>query len=279
MGMRWFPSFRFSSFGLLACVGAFFIVSIAHAAPLTADPVAGALELLARKQCAAKPVIVFENGSRETFDTWRKVITSIDTDASIFAYNRPGYGKSEATGQPRDGQTIVEELRATLRRQGMQAPYVLVGHSLGGLYMQLFARAYPHEVRGLVLVDSLYPGVVKKTEDFPFYTRVAKRMFLSKTVNQEIDEIDRTSSQVLALPWTKDIPVERLINAPKGPSAIPIDFGAFNSGKQLKDTINALYPNATISVVDSDHRMQVSTPDAVVSAIRRVMPSANAPGC
>lgn len=73
--------------------------------------------------------------------------------------------------------------------------------------MQLFARAYPHDATGLVLVDALYPGTVKKTKDFPLTTRLAKRLFLSTTINQEIDEIHRTGTQVLALPWTKQIAV------------------------------------------------------------------------
>lgn len=254
---------------LFLFLGILFTIGNAHAE----------LEVLRLARCPAKPGIVFENGSRETFDTWSKVIASIKEDASVFAYNRPGYGESEPTEQPRDGLTIVNELRSTLRRQGMQPPYILVGHSLGGLYMQLFARAYPREVKALILVDSLYPGVVKRTEDFPLYTRVAKRLFLNRTVNNEIDEIHRTGTQILALPWAKHIAVERLINVPKGPGAIAVDFGAINSGKKLKDTIDALYPDARTTIVDSDHRIQVANPEAVVAAIRRVMPVVDGPGC
>lgn len=263
----------------LSLLLALFMASGSHAAYSADASPPVALESLALTQCAGKPVIVFENGSRETFDTWSKVIAALKPDASIFAYNRPGYGNSAATEQPRDGLTIVNDLRSALQRQGMQPPYVLVGHSLGGLYMQLFARAYPREVSGLVLVDSLYPGVVKKTEEFPLHTRIAKRLFFNGTINKEIDEIHRTGTQVLALPWASHIAVERLINAPKGPGAVPVDFGAFNSGKKLKEAIDALYPNATITVVDSDHRMQVATPEPVISAIRRVMPASAVPGC
>lgn len=237
------------------------------------------IELLARTSCAAGPTIVFENGARETFDSWSKVIASIDQETSIFAYNRPGYGNSAPTTRSRDGRTIVDELRNTLRSSGLRPPYILVGHSLGGLYMQLFARAYPQEVQGLVLVDSLWPGIVKKTEDFPWTTRIAKRLFLSSTINQEIDQIHTTGDQVLALSWHNRIPVERLINAPKSAGAVGVDFGAFNSGPAVKAMIDGLYPNANTSIVDSDHRMQVASPDIVVSAIRRVMPKRNPGGC
>jgi pimeloyl-ACP methyl ester carboxylesterase len=231
------------------------------------------LEVLSQMQCAAKPVLVFENGARETFDTWDKVIASVKADATVFAYNRPGYGNSEDTERPRDGLTIVNELRNALRERGISPPYILIGHSLGGLYAQLFARAYPHEVNGLVLVDSIYPGAVKKTEEFPLYTRVAKRLFFSRTINREIDQIHDTGRQVAALPWTARIPVERLVNVPRGPGAIPVDFGAFNSGPKLMESINGMYPKANTTIVDSDHRIQVATPNAVVAAIRRVMPT------
>ena len=139
-------------------LGTFLIISTPHAAAAHDVSAVPTLEVLTLTQCAAKPVIVFENGSRETFDTWGKVIAAVSPDASVFAYNRPGYGNSAATDQPRDGLTIVNALRSTLQRQGMQPPYILVGHSLGGLYVQLFARAYPREVTGMILVDAVYPG-------------------------------------------------------------------------------------------------------------------------
>jgi hypothetical protein len=252
-----------------------FISSNAHAATLDEDVSRRKFEVRTIAQCAAKPVVVFENGANLTFDTWDKVIASIDTEATIFAYNRPGYGKSEATRHMRDGRTIVDELRALLRQKGLAPPYVLVGHSLGGLYMQLFARAYPREVKGLVLVDAIYPGVVKKTEDFPLYDRVLKRVFASRTVNEEIDQIQNTGNQILALPWRGEIPVVRLnttINYLSDPDV-------FNSGPKLKAAIDGLYPNADTVVVNSSHRIQVTTPDAVVSAIRRVLPANAAAAC
>jgi len=144
------------------------------------------LETLTIRNPAAKATVVFENGSRATLAGWDKVLDGVKGSATVFAYNRPGYANSEATSAPRDGATIVEQLRATLRRKGLQPPYVLVGHSLGGLYMQLFARRYPEEVQGLVLVDALYPRVVKKPQEFPLYSRAGKWLFFSRTVTLEM---------------------------------------------------------------------------------------------
>jgi pimeloyl-ACP methyl ester carboxylesterase len=276
MSTRYWSPMRFP-FAALAL--SLFTFGHAHAAAPGEHEPLHKIESLTIPQCAAKPVVVFENGSNETFDTWDKVIGAVQPDATIFAYNRPGYGRSEATDGRRDGRTIVDELRATLRRQGLQPPYVLVGHSLGGLYAQLFARAYPGEVKGLVLVDSMYPGALKRPEDFPWYTRLGKRLFFSRAVSREIDAANETGAQILALPWSGQIPVERLVNQPKGPGAVGVDFGMFNGGPALMAMIDGLYPNAHTTVADSDHRMQVATPDVVVAAIRRVLPRATPPGC
>jgi pimeloyl-ACP methyl ester carboxylesterase len=91
-------------------------------------------------------------------DSWSKVFPEIGKNTTVFAYNRPGYGNSSKAITPRDGATVVEELRALLNSRGLRPPYVLVGHSLGGIYVQLFARKYPDDVVGLVLVDSSHPS-------------------------------------------------------------------------------------------------------------------------
>ena len=70
-------------------------------------------------------------------------------------------GRSDPADSPRDGGHVVDELRALLSAQDLKPPYVLVGHSLGGLYMQLYARRYPDEVSALVLVDSTHPNQFK----------------------------------------------------------------------------------------------------------------------
>jgi hypothetical protein len=104
------------------------------------------------------PPVIFENGLGGRMEWWSKVLPDISRDTTTFAYNRPGYGNSDPAATPRDGLHIVDELRTLLRDKSMQPPYVLVGHSLGGLYMQLYARRYPEDVSALILVDSTHPG-------------------------------------------------------------------------------------------------------------------------
>jgi len=234
------------------------------------------VESLTLRHPASADVVVFEGGSRGTLDKWGTVPALLARDATVFAYNRPGYGNSDVAATPRDGRTIVEELRSVLRHKGLPPPYVLVGHSLGGLYMQLFARAYPDEVAALVLIDALYPRMLKKTQDFPLMTRLAGQLAFSRAVWREIEQIDDTGELVARLPTIDDKPIVRLINQPQSATAIAVDFGAFRTDAATREAIRALYPNARTVVADSSHQMALTSPDIVAAAIRQVLPSRRA---
>lgn len=251
-------------------------LSVATAIAAPAVPVVDVIngrtvESLTIRHPSSKEVVVFEGGSRNTIEKWGRVPELLALDATVFAYNRPGYGNSAAADTPRDGRTIVEELRATLRHKGLKPPYVLVGHSLGGLYMQLFARAYPEEVKGLVLVDSLYPRMVKKAEDFPFMTRLAGKLAFSRTVWREIEKIDETGEMVLGLGSIDDKPIVRLVNQPTSSTAIAVDFGAFRMDEVTRKQVRALYPKAKTIIADSSHQMALTSPEVVTAAVRQVL--------
>ena len=81
-------------------------------------------ELLLSRVEGTTPVIL-ENGLGATLDWWAKVYPSLAAETTVFAYNRPGYGRSSPPVTPRDGEHVMEELRDLLRSQGVQPPYVL----------------------------------------------------------------------------------------------------------------------------------------------------------
>lgn len=97
--------------------------------------------------------VVFEAGLGDDWTSWDNVAGQVARHTRIFAYSRPGYGASGPATTPRDPRQIVEELRALLAHEGYGPPYILVGHSFGGTYMELFAKLHPDEVIGAVLVD------------------------------------------------------------------------------------------------------------------------------
>ena len=226
------------------------------------------LELVAHPGSA--PVVVFENGLGGHMAWWGKVLPALPADTAYFAYNRPGIGKSAAASTPRDGQHIVAELRRTLQQQGMQPPYVLVGHSLGGMYMQLFARQHPQEVAALVLVDSTHPRQLEGAgamENQSLLVRGMAKALITGAAKSEFDLLTQTGQQVLALPTPPHVPVTVLSAAE--PMKETSDLARFSNA--LRQEIALLYPHAQQVWVDSGHAIPLDKPEAVVAAIRSAL--------
>lgn len=218
-----------------------------------------------------RPAVVFENGLGGRLQWWGKVLPEVARETTVFAYNRAGTGDSEAAPPPRDGAHIVEELRHILRAAGLTPPYVLVGSSLGGLYMQLYARAHPEEVAALVLVDSTHPLQLHGAgapENWPAWLRVMLDSTASPATHQELEALDATGQQVLALPPYTAGPVVVLSAAqPMRETSTPL---ARDSNAKRADIVR-LYPGAQQVWVDSGHVIQLEKPEAVVAAVRDVL--------
>ena len=101
------------------------------------------------------PAVVFESGFAATSLNWMGVQDAVAEVAQTVAYDRGGLGWSVGASSARTPRKIAEELRAMLRESGVEPPYVLVGHSFGGLVMRRYALNYPEEVAGVVLVDPM----------------------------------------------------------------------------------------------------------------------------
>jgi len=90
--------------------------------------------------------------------SWASVQSEVAQFTRVCTYDRAGLGWSEASPHPRTAVNIVDELHTLLEQAGEQPPYILVGHSKGGMYVRLFAHTYPDEVAEMVLVDSSHEG-------------------------------------------------------------------------------------------------------------------------
>jgi pimeloyl-ACP methyl ester carboxylesterase len=100
------------------------------------------------------PTVVLDGGSGEMSAQWVRVQREVSGTTRVCAYDRAGMGWSEMGPDPRDAKQITGELHTLLGNAGIEGPYVLVGHSFGGMYMQTYAARYPDEVAGVALVDS-----------------------------------------------------------------------------------------------------------------------------
>lgn len=105
------------------------------------------------------PTVILDAAAGSFSAEWAWVQPEVARFTQVVAYDRPGQGHSDAPPTPRDAPALINDLRTALRASGIEGPYILVGHSMGGLFMRTFAKLYPQEVAGMVLVDSRYLGV------------------------------------------------------------------------------------------------------------------------
>lgn len=221
-----------------------------------------------------EPTVVFDSGLGDPMGTWHEVWPTVARFTRVFLWDRAGLGDSEPGPDPRTSSTIVAELRAALDRAGIPGPYVLVGHSFGGLNARLFASRYPSDVAGLVLVDATH-------EDFPAIERrlrpVAEQERLRTTLSlgpraavAEFQSLDESASEVRRSPPPTNIPVVVLSAGRRGdPEALERAWSA------LQIDLASRFPRGRrIVVPGAGHYVQYDAPASVVAAIREVVEEA-----
>ena len=107
---------------------------------------------------SGSPTVVLEPGAGGMSSDLAWITPAIARNTRVCVYDRAGRGWSEPADSRQDGAQIVTDLHTLLRRGQVPGPYVMAGHSFGGLYALTFAARYPDEVAGMVLVDSTAPG-------------------------------------------------------------------------------------------------------------------------
>jgi pimeloyl-ACP methyl ester carboxylesterase len=109
---------------------------------------------------SGSPTVVLEPGAGETSSAFRWITPAVARDTRVCVYDRAGRGWSEPADTPQDAAQIATDLHTLLQRGQVPGPYVLAGHSFGGLYVLTFAARFPDEVAGMVLVDPTAPASV-----------------------------------------------------------------------------------------------------------------------
>ncbi|HET6147004.1 MAG TPA: alpha/beta fold hydrolase [Polyangia bacterium] len=216
--------------------------------------------------------VVFEAGLCDDWTRWDEVASEISHHTRVFAYSRPGYGASGPATTPRDPNTIVEELRALLASQGYAPPYVLVGHSNGGGYMELFAKSHADEVVGVVLVEPRHRDFLRACEaagldlcGIPESTLTMQ----APSIIAEYHAYSMASDEIHVAGGFGSYPV-RVLTAS--------DVSGSAARQALWKSMHAaLAAEATdgeqILVQDTDHYIQVHQPREVVQAILAVLPA------
>ena len=184
-----------------SCLLTFLLVELAACTADTAAPPTVLPELAVEvvEYGEAGTTVVFESGLGDDWMPWERVAREVGAHARAFTYSRPGYGRSEPTPRPRDAEHIVEDLRALLAARKLAPPYVLVGHSLGGAYMELFAKAHPEDVRGVVLVDPRHRDFTRACEEAGIEGCTVPASVVATLPQVQVDELeafDRSAEQI-----------------------------------------------------------------------------------
>jgi pimeloyl-ACP methyl ester carboxylesterase len=216
----------------------------------------------------AGPVIVFEAGLGQGMECWARVVQPLAAaHARLVLYDRPGIGRS---GRRPDtdalmASTVADQLRSLLRAINAPPPYILVGHSLGGFYMQAFARTNPQDTAAVVLIDSASPfespGVFGPADPPP----------PGSITTAEEEGFAPSAAAMLAGPPFPSVPLIVLAATDHG---VTPELEALWHDVQAQTA--ALSPKGRLVVVDgSGHFIQGDRPEVVVEAVLDAMREAS----
>lgn len=121
------------------------------------------------------PTVVLEPGLGERSTAMAWVAPDVASTTRVCVYDRAGRGWSESIDTPQDGVAVATDLQTMLERAGEHGPYVLAGHSAGGLYVLNFAQLYPDKVAGVVLLDSMSPQQYTTIDGWPAFYEMYRR--------------------------------------------------------------------------------------------------------
>ena len=259
------------------------------------------------------PTVILESGLGDTHVSWHKVQPPIAKFVRVCSYDRAGLGYSDPSPRARTSKVMAEELHALLQAAHIAPPYVLVGHSMGGYDVRLFASLYRDEVAGMVLVDASHPDQENR---FPLElknleaTQIREGEFLAFTMPFGIprllalcedDPVQRAAEcnfhslredvaefkafpesarQAAATGTLGDMPLAVLSHDPDKPSAdLPPDLAkpTNDAWEKMQEELAHLSTRGTQTIAkNSSHYIQIDRPELVIDAVRNVVEQARA---
>ena len=273
--------------------------------------IAGGRKMYLECRGTGSPTVVLVAGLKASAEDWNVAKQSEPTVFAgsakftrVCAYDRPGTpvgekpSRSDPVRQPTTAEDAAADLHALLSAAGVAGPYVLVGHSYGGLVVRLYASIYPKDVSGLVLVDALTEGLrdAETPEQWAIQRKLMEGDIRDSLVQypalEGIDP-DRSFDLIRAAPPLRPLPlvilsadrawgpqIPSMIEAGVLPADTPPDFGYVTDAaqKQAQERLAKLVPNAKhVTSTNSGHEIHKEQPQLVLDAIREVVEAVRNP--
>jgi len=256
----------------------------------------------------SSPTVILDSGLGDSYLSWHKVQPEIAKFTRVCSYDRAGLGYSDPSSRPRTSRVIAEELHELLQASGVAPPYVIVGHSMGGYDVRLYASMYPQEVVGMVLVDASHPdqenrfpaelknmeGSWQREAQFIAYTMpfgVPRVLGLcdegaidraadcnghtAKERMAEIKAFAESATQTAATDPFGDLPLAVLSHDPDKPSNdLPPELSKSVNKlwETMQEDLARLSTRSKQTVAkNSGHYIQMDRPDVVIDAVRNVV--------
>jgi pimeloyl-ACP methyl ester carboxylesterase len=257
------------------------------------------------------PTVILDSGLGDSLVSWLKVQPEIAKFTRVCSYDRAGLGYSDSSPEPRTAKVIAKQLHALLQKASITPPYVLVGHSMAGFDVRLYASLYRDEVAGMVLVDASHPDQEKRfpaalndlnaswmreqeflTFVMPFgiprllgfcapeaNVRAAECNFHSERESlAELKSFPESAAQTASTALLGDLPLAVLSSDPNRPEPdLPEDLvePTHKVWHQMQVELSHLSTRGSHTVAErSGYYIQLDRPDVVIEAVHQVLKEA-----
>jgi pimeloyl-ACP methyl ester carboxylesterase len=241
------------------------------------------------------PTVVIDSGLGDTSARWQEFQDQVAEFGRVCTYDRAGYGTSEPGTLPRDSQRVADELKLLLDKAGEKAPYLLVGHSLGGLNAQVFAEKNPKLVAGMLLLDpppldfitgqafpDLLDLLMSQTVDMKNLAEFARKStdpeaqasadFMEALASENASLVAESATSASAIDSFGDIPLVVIASGQANPG-FGVQAEAFQKfwNEQSEALAGKSASGSFLLSPESSHYLQVDDPGLIIDALRQML--------
>jgi pimeloyl-ACP methyl ester carboxylesterase len=240
------------------------------------------------------PTVILESGGGGDSSAWAAVKLGLAGTTRICAYDRANLGRSDKVPGPRTYHDMTQDLRVLLEKAHIGEPYILVGHSMGGMLVRIFADQHPGEVAGIVLVDSAHPDMglhllaclPPESADEPENIRYLRQWFTWMSdssheppfVDNEVLDTLVGNRQVRDVESLGDLPLVVISQAPNIPglgyqivASSEIDACLRQTWQDMQGELAGLSSKTSRLTAQGGHMIPLEQPELIVQAITHLV--------